>query len=53
MSDLTPRVRLGLFAALLAMVFGVAFGIGSTGEPVDHGAPMDTPTTGGDHEQHG
>jgi hypothetical protein len=52
-NDLNPRVRLGVFAALLVMVFGVAYGIGAAGEPVDHRAPMVEPSTEGDHEQHG
>jgi hypothetical protein len=51
-SDLSPRMRLGLFAALLAVVFGAAFGIGAAGEPVVHAPPMLEPMGGG-HEQHG
>jgi len=32
----SPRVRLGLFVACLAVVLGVAFGVGSLGDPVQH-----------------
>lgn len=54
MTTTSPLVRLGLFAALLALVFGAAFGVGAAGDPVDRRPPTATTTTmGQDHGQHG
>lgn len=48
---MTALVRLGVFVALLALVFGAAYGVGSLSTPIDR-PPMDQDQPV-DHAQHG
>ena len=48
MSVASPWARLGLFAAVLVVVFAASFGVGSAGDPIAR-----TPSTEVDHDPHG
>lgn len=49
---MTATRRIAGFAAMLAVVFGIAFGIGHVVGPLDHSPWYPTSTETGGHQQH-